>query len=230
MSGARSHILSTIRTSLGRTALNEAQRAALESRLKSAESQVIPAHGQGPRETLLEQFIDEARDVDATVERLASFADVPAAVATHLKKSNSFHAGTQIKGAPQARLQELPWPGQPDLAIDFGAPSPSDDVSIALAFAGVAETGTLVMASSPNCPVSLHFLAETQIVVVCENDIVGAYEEIWKSLRSQNEQGAFMPRAVNLITGPSRTADIEQTLLLGAHGPKSLHILVVKDG
>ncbi|MEI9915983.1 MAG: LUD domain-containing protein [Methylovirgula sp.] len=36
-----------------------------------------------------------------------------------------------------------------------------------------------------------------------------------------------MPRTVNFITGPSRSADIEQTLLLGAHGPRALHIIIV---
>jgi L-lactate dehydrogenase complex protein LldG len=38
-----------------------------------------------------------------------------------------------------------------------------------------------------------------------------------------------MPRNVNWITGPSRTADIEQTLLLGAHGPQRLHIVIVDE-
>jgi L-lactate dehydrogenase complex protein LldG len=50
-------------------------------------------------------------------------------------------------------------------------------------------------------------------------------------LRKQQAGGGatLMPRTVNWITGPSRTADIEQTLLLGAHGPQRLHILIVND-
>jgi len=42
-----------------------------------------------------------------------------------------------------------------------------------------------------------------------------------------DSQSSSVPRALNLITGPSRTADIEQTIELGAHGPKRMHVLLV---
>lgn len=236
MSTARAQILSTIRTSLGRTALDDARRMALEERLNSPSShrasQVIPARGQGTREVLIEGFINEARRVDATVERLGGIAEIPGAVARYLKESA---LSGPIKAAPQRVLKDIAWPTQEDLEVTFGKVTPDDRISLAFAYAGVAETGTLVMVSSPASPISQHFLAETQIAVVAERDMVGAYEDVWKLLRSQNERGLvlpnnFMPRSLNLITGPSRTADIEQTLLLGAHGPKNLHILVTGDG
>ena len=60
--------------------------------------------------------------------------------------------------------------------------------------------------------------------------IVGAYEEAWDLLRAEKGEGAaFMPRNVMLVTGPSRSADIEQTLELGAHGPRRLHIVLLED-
>ena len=68
-------------------------------------------------------------------------------------------------------------------------------------------------------PVTLNLLADTEIVVLRASAIVGAYEEAWDRLRT--EIGA-MPRNVMLVTGPSRSADIEQTLELGAHGPRRL--------
>ena len=89
---------------------------------------------------------------------------------------------------------------------------------------GVAETGSLVFASGPENPVTLNFLGETHFAVVAAGDIVEGYEEAWAALRTRDR-----PRTVNWVTGPSRSADIGQTLQLGAHGPVALHIFIVDD-
>ena len=65
-------------------------------------------------------------------------------------------------------------------------------------------------------------------MVLQESDVVAGYEEVWTKLRAQFGKGG-MPRTVNTITGPSRTGDIEQAIELGAHGPRRMHILVVRD-
>jgi L-lactate dehydrogenase complex protein LldG len=96
------------------------------------------------------------------------------------------------------------------------------------AFGGVAETGTIVMVSGPENPSTLNFLPDNHIVVVSEKAITGDYETMWSKIRLSYGKGT-MPRTVNWITGPSRSADIEQTILLGAHGPRRLHIVVVQD-
>jgi L-lactate dehydrogenase complex protein LldG len=96
-------------------------------------------------------------------------------------------------------------------------------VAVSHAFGGVAESGTLVLTSGRDNPTTLNFLPDTHIVVIDAKDIAGDYETLWARLRGQ---GA-MPRTVNWITGPSRSADIEQTLILGAHGPRRLHVMVV---
>jgi len=100
--------------------------------------------------------------------------------------------------------------------------------SVSHAFAGVAETGTVVLASGTDNPTSLNFLPDNHIVVIDANDVAGDYESVWQRLRERYGDG-LMPRAVNLITGPSRSADIEQTLILGAHGPRRLHVIVVGE-
>jgi L-lactate dehydrogenase complex protein LldG len=94
------------------------------------------------------------------------------------------------------------------------------------ALAGVAESGTIVLASGADNPTTLNFLPETHIVVLAAADIVGDYESAFDMIRDRYGKSA-MPRTVNLITGPSRSADIEQTILLGAHGPRRLHLVIV---
>src|SRR4029079_17711362 len=104
----------------------------------------------------------------------------------------------------------------------------ADQVSITGAFAGIAETGTLVMASGPDHPVTLNLLPDTHIVVLREADIVGGYEDVWARLRQRYGKDR-MPRTVNTITGPPRSGEREQAIRLGAHGPRRMHIVVVSE-
>jgi L-lactate dehydrogenase complex protein LldG len=128
--------------------------------------------------------------------------------------------------APHPALREIPWSARPLLEIREGRAEATDAVSVQHGFAGIAETGTLMLPSAPERPVTLNLLADTAVVVLRANAVVGAYEEAWDRLRA--EVGA-MPRNVMFVTGPSRSADIEQTLELGAHGPRRLHIVLVED-
>jgi L-lactate dehydrogenase complex protein LldG len=96
----------------------------------------------------------------------------------------------------------------------------------------VAETGTLLFPTEPTRPATLNLLPDTEIVVLRASAVVGAYEEAWDRLREERKDpltGGWMPRNLMFVTGPSRSADIEQTLELGAHGPRRLHILLVED-
>jgi L-lactate dehydrogenase complex protein LldG len=98
-------------------------------------------------------------------------------------------------------------------------------VSVSHAFAGVAESGTLVLTSGLENPATLNFLPETHIVALSVQDLVGDYETVWARLRARYGK-AVLPQTVNLITGPSRSGDIEQTIIVGAHGPRRLHIII----
>ncbi len=215
MSASRDRILSDIARVLGPRV--QARMAAAEGRIADPRATVIPARGQGDR---LAVFTAEALLADATVDEAGGVADVPARVAGYLE-GHSLPA--IIKAAPG--LKPIPW--RDHLEVAFGAADPADAVGVSGAFAGIAETGTVMLLSGPECPTTLAFLPETHIVVLEAPRIVGAYEDAWARLRVERPNA--MPRSVNWITGPSRTADIEQTLFLGAHGPRRLHIVIVRD-
>ena len=118
------------------------------------------------------------------------------------------------------------------LEIRRGRAEDADHVGVTGAFAGIAETGTLMLISGPESPTRNNFLPDTHIVVLRGAQVAASYEEAWDRLRARSgaPSGGFMPRTVNFITGPSRTGDIEQRIELGAHGPRRLHIVLVDDG
>jgi L-lactate dehydrogenase complex protein LldG len=120
-------------------------------------------------------------------------------------------------------LAELEWQAA-GINVEARAARGSDLVGITGAFCAIAETGTLMLLSGPRTPAETSLLPETHIAIVRTSRIVRGMEDAWSLLRT--EHGA-LPRAVNFISGPSRTADIEQTLVLGAHGPYRVHIVLI---
>jgi L-lactate dehydrogenase complex protein LldG len=216
----RAKIFGDIRRALDVTGNEGARRRAVAARLAAAPEGVIPARGRSGDPTAL--FHAEAERVFATVEHAATPAEIPARIADFLRAKN---LPPRLRKGGDAYLAALPWTAT-TLTVEAGPAQADDAVSLSRAFAGIAETGTLALVSGPDNPTTLNFLPETHIVIIEVDRIVGDYEVFWEMLRAAYGEGA-MPRTVNFITGPSRSADIEQTLLLGAHGPRSLHIIIV---
>lgn len=219
----REAVLGKVRRALAGGADDTRGSRAVEERLAHPRPNVIPARGQLDRAGRVELFCAMAEKVSATVARLASPADVPAAVAEHLRRHN---LPMRLRTGSDPAIDALPWSVEPHLERSIGASDGGDLVSLSRATAGVAETGTLVLVSGPENPTTLNFLPDTHIVMLAAEDIAGDYEAVWRQIRAIYGAGQ-MPRTVNFVTGPSRSADIEQTLILGAHGPRALHILVV---
>jgi L-lactate dehydrogenase complex protein LldG len=219
----RAKIFADIRRALGITGDDVVRRRAVEDRLTYAPESVVPARGQLDPEGRMTLFRAEAERVFATVEEVASSADIPARITEFLRAKN---LPPRLRRGADPDLAALPWRAT-TLTLDEGRAQPEDRVGLSHAFAGIAETGTLALLSSPDNPTTLNFLPELHVVVLEAEKIVGDYEAFWDALRAAYGKGA-MPRTVNFITGPSRSADIEQTLLLGAHGPRDLHIIVVR--
>lgn len=218
MSGARERILARIRKAQGRGG-SRPSRAELE-----AIETYLRAHPRGtlPRveADLVARFRARAESMQSTTDEVAANAKVPAAVARYLESGS-----LPLAGCVWPQLADLDWKGA-GLALEAREANGIDSVGVSGAFAAIAETGTLVFASGPDTPSTVSLLPETHVAVVSARRIVAHMEDAWALARAELRQ---LPRAMNFVSGPSRTADIDQTIVLGAHGPYRVHIIVVQD-
>ncbi len=222
---ARQAILAKIRRSLGREAdVSPSQRSALEARIAAHRRNTVPARTERPAAELQKLFAEKVVAVHGTVASVRDMRDAPAAVMDYLRQHN---LPARVTMAPDPTLGATDWDDNSLLEVKRGAPDPDDQVGVSSAFAAVAETGTLVTLSGAAHPSTLNFLPETHIVVVPADRMAKSYEDVWDKIRRDFPDG--LPRTVNMITGPSRSGDIEQTLTLGAHGPRRLHVILVGD-
>ena len=246
MSAARDAIFHGIRQALWRGRLSPDRAAELAERVRAHRRNLVPARADAlDHQGRVELFVRMAAEVQTTVARVGSTADIPAEVARYLAAEN---LPAELVVAPDPSLDAIPWNRRPLLQIRRGRAEAQDAVSLTPCVAGIAETGTLMLVSGPGTPSTLNFLPDTHIVVLHAGQVVASYEDGWDFLRAQSvppplagevdrptggPEGAdgsrALPRTVNLITGPSRTGDIEQRIQLGAHGPRRLHVVLVED-
>lgn len=220
---ARSTVLDRIRAALGVASLDHARRTAVTRRLERHPRGTIPARatrGGGERVALLTDMLTKQ---GADVSRVATPKEAVGAIASYLGTCN---LPPRLRMGADPVLAALPWREAWDIERLFGQADPSDRATLSRAAVAAAETGTLFLASGPDNPTTLNFLPEAHTVLIAAADIVGSYEEAWDRLRAIHGEGT-LPRTVNLISGPSRTADIEQTIVRGVHGPSRLHVLIL---
>lgn len=215
-SAARRNILARIRAAQGR----DAEPTAPE---REAVADYLARHPQGPRPPLPTDlkacFIEAAHKMATTVDEVDTLAQVPAAVRRYLETN-----GLPLTGVAWATLTELAW-ADAGLAIEFRKPVDTDLVGVTGCFCAVAETGTLVLLSGPETWASGALLPETHVAIVPASRIVAGQEDAFALIRAERGE---LPRAVNFVSGPSRTGDIEQTIVLGAHGPYRVHVVIVR--
>ncbi|MGB7542088.1 MAG: lactate utilization protein C [Burkholderiales bacterium] len=217
MTAARERILSRIRKAQGRGG----------SRPSGAETQAVQtyirAHPRGPLPAvegdLAARFRTRAESLQSTSDEVAAEGGVPAAVARYLKANK-----LPLAGCVWPSLAHLDWRGA-GLDLEPRRANGDDLVGVTGAFAAIAETGTLMLASGPESPATVSLLPETHIAIVPAGRIVAYMEEVWEMARAEFGQ---LPRAINFVSGPSRTGDIEQQIVMGAHGPYRVHIIVVR--
>lgn len=218
---ARNQVMARLKDALGR-AQDDAARETVRARLATSSPTLVPARADLSGEARVQLFIDQAKAVQADVERISSYADMPEAISAYLRQHN---LPMRLVGAIDDHLHKAGW-NAGLLEARTGRPDVDDAVGLTTAFAGIAETGTLMLASDADHPTMLAFLPETAVVVLARDRIARAYED---ALHAYRGTGQPLPRSINLITGPSRSGDIEQTLQLGAHGPKRVLILLVDE-
>lgn len=216
-SSARQAIFSRIRSAQNRPAEpTQAERDAVR--------QYIDQHSQGPRpdigSDLVARFKEQALRMADTVDEVASLDGVAAAVAAYLDK-----IGVAKRAIAWKTLSDIAW-ADAGVQVEFRPPRNEDMVGITGAFCAVAETGSLMLLSGAQTYSSASLLPETHIAIMPASRIVGAMEDAFALARAEHDE---LPRAVNIISGPSRTGDIEQTIVLGAHGPYRVHVILVMD-
>jgi len=219
----RGAVLDAVRHALAVDGSDASRQRTVQNRIKAHRANLIPKRAQIGREARIKLFIDMLQGQSAHVSRAGSKEDIPHIVANYLRDNN---LPDEFRSGEDELLGAIPWKITPSLTRHHGKGEASDVVAISAARTAAAETGTMFLTSGADNPTTLNFLPETHIVVIREKDILGSDEDAWNALRKIYGARA-MPRTVNLISGPSRTADIEQIIVMGAHGPRRLHVIVV---
>ena len=214
---AREKILARIRKAQGRggSKPSQAELEAVETYLRAHPRGTLP-RVEGD---LVARFRARAESMQSTTEEVERMSEVPVAVARYLRADN-----LPLSGCVWPQLAHLDWKGA-GLALEPRGANDGDPLGVTGAFAAIAETGTLVLASGPGTLASVSLLPETHIAIVPAARIVAHMEEAWDLARAEMRE---LPRAINFVSGPSRTADIDQTIVLGAHGPYRVHIVLVR--
>lgn len=191
-----------------------------------ANRSLIPARARGTPPELTARFIEMATEAEISIDRVADERAVGKAIATWLSTEGLPKSAVV---SPDPAMDAYGWDGAPELEIRRGATHGDDLVSVTPTIAGIAETGSIMVTTGPGTPYTLNFLPETHVAIVHADRIVGGYEDAWARVRRNGETGTALPRTVTMITGPSRSSDIERTVTVGVHGPKRLHIVLVGD-
>ncbi len=212
---ARDNILGRIRAALGRSRpLTETETIPLRTVLRENRRGPLPTMNWEP----VSRFRERCLSLSSTLDDAPDLQQVPAAVKRYLTTS---HLPGACVCSPQ--FAGLDWAGI-GLAVEVRPATAEDAVGVTGAYCAIAETGTLMLLSGASNPMTNSLLPETHIAVVSASRILRCMEDGWDLLR--REHGP-LPRQVAFISGPSRTADIEMTLVIGIHGPYRVHVILV---
>jgi len=207
----RQKILANIRQSLGEPL---ADKQSIEQAYQSLKPHAL----RDSADNLLDEFQKQLEALGGQVTRVNQLQQAVGVVLDVLKG----HQSNTLLMSDLALCQQLKWPEQ--IKTSCRKAEDSDKVSLSEAYAGIAETGSIVMHSSPQTPTTHNFLVDDHIVLLSASRIFAHLEALWEEFEKKN-----MSRTVNVLTGPSRTGDVEQTIQIGAHGPLRFHVITLED-
>ena len=104
--------------------------------------------------------------------------------------------------------------------VHRGEPPELEGAGVSVAGYGLADTGSVVLAASPEEPRARHLLPDVHVSLLDEERILPGLAELFEAV------GPDLPSALVIVTGPSRSADIEQRLIVGVHGPPEVHVVL----
>lgn len=213
---ARENILARIRSQTGKSGTtSEIEIAVVRTH--------IARHERGPVPSIathdpLEHFIKECARLSTTLAEVADLAAVPREVARYIAAQS-----LQSRCVGWQDFSTLDWQGA-GIQFDNRTAKPEDMIGLTGCFCAIGETGTLLLLGASATPKATALLPETHICIVKKSCIVPTMEDAFALMR--NEIGE-PPRATFFVSGPSRTADIEQTIVIGAHGPYRVHVILI---
>lgn len=185
---------------------------------------MVPMSPELTQDELLERFTQEAKALSCYVY--------------HLSKNDAFEQIMDLIGDQKAVLsweqEYIPLDGLHDNLTDAGVSiaDPKDGdvlVGISGVSSALSATGSLVLANGKGRYRTTSLLPDRHIAVMTLDQLYPDFEA-WQQAQQADGYPAFTESSnTTIITGPSKTADIAQELIKGAHGPREVHIIVLKD-
>ncbi|MDA0236963.1 MAG: lactate utilization protein C [Proteobacteria bacterium] len=211
---ARENILARIRAANKAVLFVDVMDSAVADRLASPPISPLPTMDWD----IEERFKIRCQESASTLDEIKGIDELPLAVTRYLSKK-----GLPTKVVCWPDFVDLPWSAE-GIQMESRSAIGDDKVGLTGSYCAVAETGTLVLLSGQESHATTSLLPETHIAVIRRSRIVKTMEDAWRLIRG--EVGS-LPRQVSFISGPSRTADIEMTLVYGAHGPFRVHVIII---
>ncbi len=212
---AKSRVLSDISSALAH--FSDSERAEFNRRYDEI------CASENPRPVvdgaLIDRFIDKHTAVHGTYKIVSKHSQIPMAVNDFL---SAHGLPTEMVMGNTDFLQTIDWPD--DWSIERRTACKTDVTSITDAICAIAETGTILIASSPKVSATHFYLPENHVVIM---DIGQLVRHLDDAMQLASQQISGHSRGIHMITGPSKTADVEQTIQYGAHGPRRLHAIFV---